>query len=170
MTAPRTGHSLTAERLRQLLDYDPATGIFVWKVTRGSGRRGSVAGYVKEYVEIRVDGVLHLAHRLAWLHVHGKWPADQVDHRNGIKTANWIDNLREATNAQNQENAKRRRTNTSGFTGVHWDKRERKWLARIRAGGKRIPIGHFANIEDAAAARAEAKKQLHKFQPTERAG
>src|SRR5690606_33911522 len=96
---------LTQARLKQLLDYDPTTGIFTRRVSRGGMKKGSVAGFtsVKGYTVIGVDGKLYSAHRLAWLYVYGVMPRE-IDHRNRVKTDNSILNLREASRAMNNQN------------------------------------------------------------------
>ena len=87
---------LTAERLRQLLDYSPETGLFYWRVKRGSVAAGTEAGtwHGNGYRKIHIDGVPHLAHRLAWLYVHGEHPTGEIDHRNGNPADNRISKLR----------------------------------------------------------------------------
>lgn len=168
---PKNHTPLTAARLRELLSYDPETGIFRRLVsTSRNAKAGDVAGGLNSegYVRISVDGSSYRAHRLAWLYVHGVWPSDQLDHWNGVRNDNRYKNLREATNAQNQQNYGIPKSNSSGHVGVSWHKGHRKWLARIKLGGHQRYIGHFANIEDAVAARAKAKAELHTFHPTDR--
>ena len=90
---------ITQSELKELLNYDPATGVFTWLVSRGRVKASSVAGHVhsRGYIVIMVDGRRHLAHRLAFVYMTGTFPDDQVDHINEIKADNrWI-NLREAT-------------------------------------------------------------------------
>src|SRR5262245_33505102 len=114
--------ALTAERLREVLDYDPSTGVFKSNGGRCGSRVGAtLVGTVRPdgYREIRIDWQRYLAHRLAWLHVHGSWPAGDIDHVNGNPSDNRIVNLRLATRTQNNANS-RRRPNTSGFKGVHF--------------------------------------------------
>ena len=98
---------LTADRLRQLLDYEPATGVFTWKVNRSIVKAGQKAGVNPHggdgYPRIGVDGQQCLAHRLAWLHVHGRFPDDEIDHINGIRSDNRLSNLREATTTSKTE-------------------------------------------------------------------
>lgn len=169
---PKNPPELTAARLRELLSYDPETGIFRRLVsTSSTARAGDVAGGLNSegYVRIRVDGVSYRAHRLAWLYVHGRWPTDQLDHRNGVRADNRIANLREATNVENGQNYGVRKSNTSGHTGIHWHIRARKWVAQIRHTGRIHDIGYFDDMADAVSARAKAKAEMHPFQPYVRA-
>lgn len=162
---------MSAERLRAALSYDKETGLFYWAESKGRAARvGSVAGSVgpQGYVLIRLDGTQYRAHRLAWMHVTGQWPSDQIDHVNGVRSDNRFVNLREASNAENQQNTCRKKPCLSGEVGIDWCKKSRKWRARIRFRGKLIHIGLFNEIESAISARAEAKKDLHTFSPTQR--
>ena len=147
---------ITAERLRELLHYEPETGIFTWKV--GSANQvkvGDAAGSQNGlgYLHVRLQRRLYSAHRLAWLHFHGVWPVDQLDHINRIRTDNRIANLREVSHKQNGQNASKSRSNTSGYPGVYWDKQHSKWVARIMHNRKNIYLGYFATIEEALSAR-----------------
>lgn len=155
--------ALTAERLRELLHYDPETGIFRWKVARGrKAPAGSVAGSLesKGYNQIKIDGRTYMAHRLSWLYFMERWPTDQIDHINGEKADNRFANLREATGAENSHNRRIPRHNTSGVKGVSFDKRYGKWRAELQWDGKSHYLGMFNAIEDAAAA-VEAARRLH---------
>lgn len=151
---------LTQDRLKELLSYDPKTGIFRWRVYRSQGARaGDIAGgYIgKGYLGICVDNKAYRAHRLAFLYVYGRFPAHTIDHINQVKDDNRIDNLRDVTNGENQMNAKKYRNNTSGITGVYWCKRRERWKARIGVKGTLIHLGSFLDIEDAKKVRSQAK-------------
>lgn len=143
---------ITIERLKELLDYEPTTGIFRWKVKRVYIPAGSIAGYLNRegYRVIVVDKVRYQAHRLAWFYFYGRWPEEQVDHINRQKDANEISNLREATNAQNTVNRAAHRTSRSGFKGVTMHRR--RWRAKIKVSGREIHIGRFDSPEEASAA------------------
>lgn len=158
---------VTQARLKELLDYNPSTGIFTWREGRGGMAAGSVAGCVSSegYVQLTVDGKHYKAHRLAWLYVHGEFPLNQLDHINRVRTDNRICNLRPATHAENAQNQRKHRDNTSGVTGVSWDKKSRKWRANIRLNGRKIFLGLYETIKEAAAARAAGKAKLHTFHP-----
>ncbi len=162
---------LTLQRVRELLAYDPGTGHLTWLVPRrGVVREGSIAGSVsaRGYRSVKVDGALHSAHRLVWFHVHGRWPANQLDHVNGIRDDNRIANLRECTARENMQNLALRSNNRSGHPGVFWHAARRKWLVLIRVEGQRRYLGYFADPSDAAAAYTTAKAALHAFQPVVR--
>jgi len=124
---------LTQERLKELLEYDPETGVFVWlQTTSNRVKVGSVAGCRRRdgYLLIRLDGKLYLGHRLAWLYVHGEWPANVIDHIDQNKSNNAISNLRDTSMAVNGLNKdKPRRHNTTGFMGV--SKRKDRFLAQV---------------------------------------
>ena len=152
---------LTAEYLRSILHYDPATGIFTRKVrTSRNVKVGDIVGSQNGdgYLQISVRSRRHKAHRLAWLYVYGAWPTDQIDHINRIRTDNRISNLREVTNKQNMQNASKRSDNTSGHPGVSWYKQKSKWQAKIKHNQKLIHLGSFTTIEEALSARKAAEK------------
>jgi hypothetical protein len=146
---------LTAERLRELLDYDPETGVFRWKMNR---RRGKVAGTLRPdgYRQIGIDGCLYLEHRLAWLYVNGEWPADEIDHRNRERAGNQVESLRPATRPQNFANSIGKGS-TSGFKGV--SAYGQKWRARICVEGNHIFLGYFDTVDDARAAYWQAAQK-----------
>jgi hypothetical protein len=145
---------MTREELVLLLSYDPNTGQFRWRISKGGrAHEGDVAGTVlpSGYRRIKIDDRRYYSHRLAWLYVTGEWPAAEIDHINCDPGDNRWGNLRLATSSQNKANSRKRADNTSGLKGVTWDGRNRKWQAQIMAGGRRRSLGYFA---DPAAAHA----------------
>ena len=147
---------ITAEKLRELLHYDPATGIFTWKIgSANQVKAGDAAGCPtgNGYLQIRLQSRLYKAHRLAWLYVYGEWPEDQLDHINRNRSDNRISNLRDVTQKQNHQNRSKSSNNTSGHTGVVWHKQRSKWQAKIMHNKKDISLGLFTNIEEAIASR-----------------
>jgi hypothetical protein len=162
---------LTQERLKESLDYDPETGIFTWRVRASNRVRvGSQAGSKKTdrggktYVQIRMDGVFLLAHRLAFLWMEGSVPEDQTDHEDGDGTNNRWSNLKRVTHQQNGRNRRRRGTNMSGVTGVCWHKQARKWQARIQVAGRACHLGLFTVKEEAISTRKAAELE-HNYHP-----
>lgn len=156
--------AVTAARLRSLLRYEPLTGEFFW-IEGGRARpAGKRAGHEHNagYRGIRVDGKAYLAHRLAWLYVHGAWPVNQIDHINGERADNRIANLRECSNAENCQNVRAHRDG-AGLIGTSLEKRRGKWQAGIGFGGKRIFLGYFQTREEAHDAYVKAKSQHHSF-------
>lgn len=153
---------LTAERVRELLDYDQNTGVFVWRVSRGGSAKAGTAAGTKDshgHVQIRVDGVLHMAHRLAFLHATGCMPSE-VDHINRERSDNRLANLRPVSRSQNGHNRNTGVNNTSGAIGVSFVKHINKWQAYINVGGKRKNLGYFFDFDDAVLARKKAKAEL----------
>ena len=158
---------LTQERLKELLSYDPETGVFIRLVALCNRIKvGDVAGNLDQYGYrcIMVDRKSYMAHRLAWLYVFGVWPVDQIDHINCIKDDNRIINLREATQSQNMQNQRKPQKNgTSGFLGVTFFKRRGKWAAYIQVKNKKNNLGYFPTPELAHKAYIEAKRFYHAF-------
>ena len=162
---------LTQKRLKELLRYEPETGHFYWSVvaTPNQVKPGRRAGAVRRSgknagrIEIMISGQSFCAHRLAFLYMTGKWPAEQVDHIDGNCGNNRWRNLREANGFQNMQNIwKPRVTNKVGALGVH----QNKWghfRAQILVGGKRRFIGSFRSKDEAYAAYLAAKAELHPF-------
>lgn len=161
---------MNSEVLKKLLAYDQSSGLFSWRVSRGgSAQAGAVAGSLdsKGYLQIKVAGRLYLAHRLAWLYVYGEFPDGHLDHIDRNPKNNSIANLRICSRSENHQNLGLRATNTSGVTGVAWIKRSERWLAYINVNGARRRLGLFANKADAVAARINAKRDLHRFNPSQ---
>ena len=150
---------LTAKRLRKLLKYDPATGIFRWRVDRHSRVDiGDVAGCIvsRGYRVIGIDGKHYRANRLAWLYMTGKWPKLEISYINrNASDTRWA-NLRETTHSERCRSS--RRTNKLGVKGV-WKTQTGRYVAEIKGAGKRTYIGVFDTIEEAGAAYAKAAKR-----------
>ena len=144
---------LTAAYLREILDYDPETGIFRWRCHRSGVTAGAVAGGVGstcEYFLIQIDGRKYVAHRLAWLWMTGDWPGSDLDHIDVDPLNNCWSNLRLATNKQNCANKGPQINNKSGRKGVCWKKKSKRWCAQITINGKRRHLGYFDTAEAAA--------------------
>lgn len=150
-----TDHTLTAARLRSLVRYDAATGTLHWRVLlprRKRGPLGAPAGHGGR-LQTPIDGRAHYIHRLVWLYHHDEWPADQVDHINGDKRDNRIENLRVVSNGENAQNRRVR--------GVTYERRNGRWRARIMVDGKSISLGYFATEREALAEYQRAKLVYH---------
>jgi hypothetical protein len=162
---------LTQTRLKELLLYNPETGVFIWLVRRGPCALAfSVAGSLNTgtrhqgggYRKICIDGAEYYAHRLAWFYMTGAWPKHKIDHEDLDRGNNRFLNLREATVSQNGGNCEKRSNNTSGFKGVSWNKNAQKWIANIQHQGKYKYLGLHESAEAAHKAYSEASKELFK--------
>lgn len=148
---------LSQERLRELLHYDPLTGIFVWRQTYHSkAKEGDVAGsWSGTYFRINIGGISYYLHVLAWFYVYGVWRL--VDHKDRDTSNNTLDNLREATKQQNLWNQGVRCTNLLGVKGVQ--KRGRRFRAYITVDYQTLHIGTYDTLEEAIYARTSAAKR-----------
>lgn len=153
---------VTADQVREFINYDPETGIFTWKKKPNRKIRiGDIAGFVNGlgYSRIHVLGKTYQGHRLAWLIMTGDFPKYGIDHINGIRDDNrWI-NLRDVPQVDNGRNQKRKSTNTSGITGVSWWEKRKKWQAYIKVDGIRIHLGLFSDFDTAASVRKSAEQK-----------
>ena len=159
--------TLTVERLKEAVSYDPETGIFRWatfsKFTRLNIKVGDECGGIYNgYRIMHIAGKCYKAHRLAWFYMTGEWPVKFIDHIDGDRGNNRFANLRDSSNAANIQNQKGpRRDNTSGFLGVHYMHKHRKWMAKIGVGGKRLYLGLHETPEMAYVVYLAAKRRLH---------
>ena len=136
-----------------------------YRLKSGKNARIGVAagGIVKTgYRMVRVGDRQYLEHRLVWLLFNGEMPTSgtEIDHINGIRTDNRIENLRLATRAQNNGNRKKTDANTSGYKGVSWHSGARKWRATIQTGGRQVHLGFFADAASAHLAYIAAAKAI----------
>lgn len=142
---------ITQEQLKEMLHYDPETGIFTWKVDRIWKCKGKIAGgnNGKGHRAIGLFGKHYLAHRLAWFYVYGEWPR-QIDHKNNIRHDNRIDNLRPAKPQENSRNSLPHKDGTSKYKGVSRGYKN-KWQVSIMINKKSAYLGLFKYPEQAAA-------------------
>lgn len=146
---------LTQKRVRELVEYNPDTGLFKSKKT---GREIGFQINAHGYVGLWLDGRNVLAHRAAWLYVHGVAP-ETIDHINGRVTDNRIANLRAASRSQNRANSAINRNNKSGAKGIFPSRTGKRWRARITVNRRTIHLGTFATKEGANAAYMAAAVQ-----------
>ena len=159
---------LTAEYVRSILDYDPETGIFVWKVrdiegSWNSNWAGTEAGYSRKdgYLVISFKGKIWYAHRLAWLIMTGEMPESEIDHEDtNPKNCKWK-NLRIATPIQNNANKGKNKNNTSGFKGVFFSKEKNKWMGQLKHNGKSYWCGYHDSPEAAHSAYVKKSNELN---------
>lgn len=152
---------ITQERLKEVLDYDLASGLLTWKDPPKCMRylKGQVAGSLHKntgYINIMVDKKPYPAHRLAWLYMYRTLP-DQIDHINHIRSDNRLNNLRSANSSINGKNQSKSINNTSGVTGVSWYTKSKRWVSKIMVDGERIYLGSFVNFHEAVNARKNAE-------------
>lgn len=152
---------LTQIQLKEVLNYDESTGIFTWKVLSSHTRIGDAAGTMMTtgYVEIKLDGVRYLAHRLAWFYVHGEFPKGKLDHKDERRANNRILNLRPATHAQNIMNSKAR--SKCGVKNVYWRSDTKSYAVRFKIDGKHLCFGQFSSLEEATAQATKTRLELH---------
>lgn len=154
--------ALTAEKLREKLDYCRLTGNFYWRKSHKSISAGDVAGSKngQGYVYITIAGKKHLAHRLAWLYVHGRWPDALLDHKDRDRSNNRFLNLREASHSESSANRGCRSDSITGLKGVKHQ--GSGFCANIKdAEGVCRYLGQFETPEAAHDAYVNAAKRIY---------
>lgn len=153
--------ALSQKKLKEILNYNPETGILTWTKNRRKCKKGNVVGNISSegYIETKILGKRCSGHRLAFLYMRGRWPK-QIDHINHVRSDNRWSNLRECTQSQNMANQQLSKVNTSGYKGVYKNK-NLKWYAQVCYLGKSIHVGmHDCRHE---AAEAYNRKALELF-------
>ena len=164
--------------IRKVLSYDAGTGKFKWLVmplefskshahnrswnAQWSGKEALTSTNTNGYKKGSVLGVFVSAHRVAWALHYGKWPDGHIDHINGDRADNRIENLRDVLHHDNMRNMAATRLNTSGQVGVRWNKKDKRWHARIGGGGGKSfkHIGVYKTFDEAVAARKQAEIEM----------
>jgi hypothetical protein len=159
---------LTQAELRQILRYEPETGFFYRiKPTRGAKKDVMVGSYKKpkSYVRIGVNGKNYLAHSLVWLWTYGYFPKDDIDHINGNKHDNRLENLRIVSRSENNQNRRfANKNNKLGLKGI-CQIYNGKYRVLIGLNGKNIHLGYFKNLEEAIQARKQGELLHHPCSP-----
>ena len=151
---------ITQELIKELFDY--RDGELYWKVRNSSRTQiGDKAGTLHHtgYLQTRINGKIYKNHRMIFLYHHG-YLSEFIDHIDGCRSNNRIENLREASLSQNQHNKKINKNNTSGVKGVCWNKQAKKWLVRLDVDGKQKYFGYYHDIE---VAKFIAETMRHKY-------
>lgn len=174
---------LTYSDIAKILKYEPETGKLFWlprtaemfegtkfpqgpeaKAKNWNARYAGVEAFktvhARGYIAGALLGKAYLAHRVVWLFETGSWPVDQLDHINGDRTDNRFENLREVTNTENSKNKAITKRNKSGFQGVFWNPKIKRWNANIGLNSRTKNLGHFLTKEEAIAARKNAEIEL----------
>lgn len=163
---------LTYTQAHALLKYDPETGNLFWLersteifpncVTWNRRYAGKLAFTSKDKDGYCVGTILkktYKAHRVAWLLHHGQLPSGRIDHKDGDRSCNKIDNLRQVPWPLACRNRSMGTKNTSGIVGVRWDTQTNKWQAYVKIDGRLIQLGKFTDKDAAIAARLEAVRR-----------
>lgn len=153
----------TQARLKEILSYDPNTGIFMRLTSSGGRKAGSIAGspHGRGYLKLMVDNKKYFAHRLAWLFETGEWPKFNIDHIDGNKSNNSFRNLRDINQSSNLQNQKKAKSDnrSTGILGAY--KHRDKFVACINISGKKTHLGVFDTADDAHEAYLKAKREHH---------
>lgn len=160
-----TTQILTQEKLKTLLHYDPDTGVLIWRAKPSRGIKvGRQAGTPTSegYLALQINKKKMFAHRAIWFYVYGIWPEQEIDHINRNRADNRFVNLRAATRLENSHNTGKHVTNTSGYKGVTFHRRSKRWQVQLSANNKTFYVGQFTQLTDAVQARAIAEIFLHR--------
>jgi hypothetical protein len=164
-------NNLPVDYLHSVLICDADSGKLYWRnrndvanhVNAQRGGKEALTGLNQNgYPSGKIDGRRFLAHRVIWAMHTGAWPVEHIDHVNLNRSDNRICNLREASRSQNMCNTRIKDKNSSGFKGVSWDRRAKKWRARIFIQNKEMHLGLYVNIDDAVQAYRASALEIHK--------
>lgn len=153
-----------SEYVNEYMQYDALTGVISWgkRPPHSRTKIGNEAGAVQNgYRFVTVKHKRLYSSHIAWFLSYGYWPEFEIDHRNNNSLDNRLDNLREATRAQNARNVRSRSATGKGLKGAYWFKEDRRWFAQIRFRGKQIYLGRFDTEEEAHDAYVTEAKRLH---------
>lgn len=157
---------LTQERVKELFDYDSESGILYRKFKSGNRKPcGHKPKSSHGYGAVKMGEKMYLTHRVIWLWQYGSMPNGEIDHIDQNKMNNRIENLRVVSASENMHNRGLRRDNSSGYPGVYWSKRHKKYKAQIRINNKKIYLGYYNTAEEAFEAYKRAKMELHPTSP-----
>jgi len=173
---------LSELNVRSLIDCNVATGKLYWKErpvelfretskrsaqnncnlwnSKNAGQEAFITPSTRGYLQGCFYNKIYQAHRVVWLWVHERWPENDIDHLDGDKTNNCIDNLADKTPLENNKNRAFNTNNTSGYKGVFWNKERQKWRAQIFADGRQFYLGLYETKEEAFSAYVSAAKQF----------
>ncbi|MBY0137494.1 HNH endonuclease [Paracoccus yeei] len=153
------------DQLREHFHYDPFTGVLRSRTNRRNVHAGDVVGFSDRqgYVITTLFKRPLKVHRIAWALYHGAWPHSLIDHINGDKSDNRLENLRCVTNAENKQNIEKPASNTSGYMGVSFHKKSGRWAANIKVKGKSQYLGLHDTPYAAHVAYQTAKAEIHPF-------
>ena len=157
---------MTQEKLKALFEYDAQTGNFIRKYTTSSNaKKNTIAGYKTKngYIKISIDNKKYFAHRLAWLFVYGYMPT-QIDHKDHNRANNNIKNLRDTTQKENTKNSSLRKDNTSGMSGIYYDKKRNSFKVQIAKDGKDLFFGRYKSFDEAVKVRNSAYFELNFYE------
>ena len=156
---------ITYEEALLLFDYDKETGYLIAKAKRKNVTPGKILGCItnRGYLQISLNKKSYFVHSIVWLLNYKFWPSYGIDHINGCKTDNRIENLRDVPQKINNQN-KRKPTSHNKYSkvlGVGWSERNQAWNPRIRFAGSQINLGHYKALEKAKQIYLYAKRKLH---------
>lgn len=156
--------SVPIDAISSFFDVDANAGTITRRVSAGNRTAGSNActKTSEGYLSLSCVGVRMPAHRLIWAHHHGKWPSGEIDHINGDRSDNRIENLRDVSKQTNQQNRRTaQKTSRSGLIGAIWLEQRKCWKAEIRVNGATKMIGRYKTAQEAHEAYVVAKRRLH---------
>jgi hypothetical protein len=152
--------NLNQQKLLELFEYK--NGDLYNKKSRQRAKAGELAGSMLKdgYRQVHLSNKSYKVHRIIFMMQYGYLPP-QIDHINGNRSDNHIENLRPATNATNQYNRKPQKNNTTGHKNIHWCNRSQKYVVSFRIDGKLSSYGYFKDINKAKNVAMQKRIELH---------